>query len=234
VLIKCFRDIPAADLDTLLPDVRVVMGNRDRWLIGIPALFGGIPLILKLGPTLAVLAILLGIGLGAGGDIEGNRLEQALVVTSGLLALGGFVTHQWLKYQRKALRYQLEIKGNIYFRNVSNNAGIFDAIVGAAGEQEFKEAVLAYAFLLDAPSTRQELDRKIEVWLRARFGKDIDFEIDDGLVKLQRLGLLADASGRLSAPPLPEALARLDRLWDGFFAFSEVEGVPVGENRRRA
>jgi hypothetical protein len=234
MLIKCFRDIPAADLDTLLPDVRVVMGNRDRWMIGIPALFGGIPLILKLGPTLAVLAILFGIGLGAGHEVGGDSLQQALVVMSGLLALGGFITHQWVKYQRKALHYQLEIKGNIYFRNVSNNAGIFDAIVGAAEEQECKEAILAYAFLLGAPATREELDRKIEAWLRTRFGKDTDFELDDGLQKLERLGLVAETDGALAVPPLAEALRRLDRLWDGFFDFDRPEVAAAGERRRRA
>lgn len=106
MLIKCFRDIPSADLNTLLPDVKVIMAHRDKWMIGLPALFGGIPLLLKLSPTLAVLAILLGLRFGAGGEVEGDRLEQALIVASGFLALGGFVTHQWVKYQRQALRYQ--------------------------------------------------------------------------------------------------------------------------------
>ena len=227
MLIKCFRDIPSADLNTLLPDVKVIMGQRDKWMIGVPALFGGIPLLLKLGPTLAVLAILLGLRLGSGGEIAGDRLEQALIVTSGLLDLGGFVTHQWVKYQRQALRYQLEINGNLYFRNVSNNAGMFDAIIGAAEEQEFKEAVLAYFFLLGEPASRQELDQKIETWFVARFGVSVDFELDDGLAKLERLGLVEDPGGCLSAPPLPEALRRLDRTWDDFFAFAgdEVEAA---------
>lgn len=220
MLIKCFRDIPSADLNTLLPDVKVIMGQRDKWMIGVPALVGGIPLLLKLGPTLAVLAILIGLRLGSGGEVGGDRLEQALIVTSGLLALGGFVMHQWVKYQHQALRYQHEINGNLYFRNVSNNAGMFDAIIGAAEEQDFKEAALAYFFLLGEPAGRDELDRKIETWLMTRFGVDIDFELDDGLLKLERLGLVGGTGDGLSVPPLAEALRRLDQQWDGFFAFS--------------
>ena len=81
MLIKCFRDIPSADLNTLLPDVKVIMGQRDKWMIGVPALVGGIPLLLKLGPTLAVLAILIGIRLGTSGEVAGDRIEQALIVT---------------------------------------------------------------------------------------------------------------------------------------------------------
>ena len=189
MLIKCFRDIPGADLNTLLPDVRVIMGQRDKWMIGLPALVGGIPLLLKLGPTLAVLAILIGVRLGASGEAGSDGMEQALIVTSGLLALGGFMMHQWVKYQHQALRHQIEINGNLYFRNVSNNAGMFDAIIGAAEEQEFKEAALAYFFLLGEPVGREELDRKIEAWLAAQFGVAVDFELEDGLAKLERLGL---------------------------------------------
>ena len=234
MLIKCFRDIPSADLNTLLPDVKVIMGQRDKWMIGVPALFGGIPLLLKLGPTLAVLAILLGLRFGSGGEIASDRLEQALIVTSGLLALGGFVTHQWVKYQRQALRYQLEINGNLYFRNVSNNAGMFDAIIGAAEEQEFKEAVLAYFFLLGEPASRDELDQKIEAWLATRFGVGVDFELDDGLLKLERLGLVEATGDRLSVPPLPEALRWLDRLWDEFFAFPGDDPAGTEMARLRA
>ena len=66
---------------------------------------------------------------------------------SGLVALGGFVMRQWLKYQRQSLKYQQELTDNIYFRNLNNNAGMFDYIIGAAEEQECKEAFLAYYFL---------------------------------------------------------------------------------------
>jgi hypothetical protein len=234
MLIKCFRDIPSADLNTLLPDVKVIMGQRDKWMIGVPALVGGIPLLLKLGPTLAVLAILVGIRLGTSGEVAGDRIEQALIVTSGLLALGGFMMHQWVKYQHQALRYQLEINGNLYFRNVSNNAGMFDAVIGAAEEQEFKEAALAYFFLLGEPAGRADLDRKIEAWLKTRFGVEVDFELDDGLRKLERLGLLSATGDILSVPPLSEALRRLDRTWDGFFAFAESNQATAGDARLSA
>jgi hypothetical protein len=104
VLIKYFRDIASADLNTLLPHSRVIMSARDKWLLGLPALFGGILLILKLAPTLAVLLVLVGVRLGYTGTSEQDRLQQALAVISGIIALGSFVIHQWLKYQRQALR----------------------------------------------------------------------------------------------------------------------------------
>ena len=48
VLLKYFRDIASADLNALFPDVKVVMGFRDRLMLGVSALVGGIPILLKL------------------------------------------------------------------------------------------------------------------------------------------------------------------------------------------
>ena len=56
-----------------------------------------------------------------------------------------------MKYQRQSLKYQMELTDNIYYRNINNNAGMFDYLIGAAEEQECKEAFLAYHFLRAAP-----------------------------------------------------------------------------------
>ncbi len=221
VFLKFFHGIASADLNTLLPDVRVVMNMRDRWILGVPALFGAVPLLLKLGPTLAILFLLAGIQLGYTGTVEQDQFKQALAVTTGVIALGSFVIQQWVKYQRTALRYQVAIKDSIYFRNVNNNAGVFDALVGAAEDQEFKEAVLAYYFLEAEPCAKPALDQRIEAWLRERFAVDVDFEVDDGLAKLERFGLLVRTGDRLSVVTADEALNRLDKQWDGYFRFAE-------------
>jgi hypothetical protein len=117
---------------------------------------------------------------------------------------------------------QIKINDAIYFRNLNNNLGIFDAIIGAAEDQEYKEALLAYFFLLGEPMSEEALDRRIEAWLATRFGVTVDFEVDDRLAKLERLGFLARDGARLSVPPLGDALVRLDRLWDGLFRFDEA------------
>ncbi len=158
-------------------------------------------------------------------------MKSAFAAMSGLVALGGFIMRQWLRYQRQSLKYQKELTDNIYFRNVNNNAGIFDYMIGAAEEQECKEAFLAYYFLRTAatPPTQDELDRSIEGWLKEQFGLDIDFEVDDALAKLARLKLLRRDSGRLSVPPPEEALARLDDVWDGFFQFNVASPATATE-----
>jgi hypothetical protein len=48
----------------------------------------------------------------------------------------------------------------------------------------------------------------------------VDFEVDDGLSKLERFGLLVRHGDRLAAMPLASALRELDRRWDGIFDYS--------------
>ena len=55
---------------------------------------------------------------------------------TGIVALGGFAVSQWLKYRRQTLKYHMELTENIYFRNVNNNAGIFDYLIATAEDQD--------------------------------------------------------------------------------------------------
>lgn len=230
ILIKHFRHIAATDLHMLFPKIRVVMNLYDKLTIAVPALAGGIPLLANLLPTLTVLLLVAGFYLGLTGPVEHEQVVKSLAALSGVAALGGLIMRQRLKYERLSLKYQKQISDHCYFRNVSNNAGIFDYIVGAAEEQECKEAFLAYYFLLTArdPLDQAALDAQIEAWLKTTFDIDIDFEIDDALAKLERLGLLNRGSQHLSVLPLDEALVLLDRRWDNFFLFANTM---AGEGR---
>ena len=223
VMIKCFHGIAAADLDALYPNVRVVMTVADKLMLGLPALFAGIPLLIKLAPALFVLYGLLRFYTGDAPPGH-DGIGEALMVASGIIALGGFLANQWIKYERRSLRYQKEINDTIYFHNVTNNGGIFDHIIGNAEEQERKETLLAYFFLLAAeePLAEPELDRRIETWLRDRFGFAADFDVADALGKLRRYGLLKEEGERLSVLPLAAALRQLDSRWDQVFSFDEA------------
>ena len=229
VLLKYFRDIASADLNALFPDVKVVMGFRDRLMLGVPALIGGVPILLKLASTLTVLFLVASFYLGLSNAVRDEEMAGALAAVSGLVALGGFMVTQWVRFQRQSLLHQKILSDNVYYRNINNNAGIFDYIIGEAEEQECKEAFLAYYFLLkDGAPTEDALDQRIEIWLKKTFGTDVDFECDDALAKLERLNLLKRDGDKLSVPPLGEALIQLDRIWDNFFPFDSERKTMSG------
>jgi hypothetical protein len=220
VLLKYFRNIASGDLNALFPNVRVVMSKRDKLMLGLPAIAGGIPILLKIYATITVLFLVIGFYLGTSASVEDKDIATALAALGGILALGGFVVQQWAKYQWRSLRYQSELTDNVYYRNINNNAGIFDYLIGAAEDQECKEAFLAYYFLhtAAAPPTADELDGRIEAWLRRAFGVEVDFAVNGALGKLEGLGLIRRQQERLFVSPLDGALAELQAVWGKFLA----------------
>src|SRR5260370_30113995 len=100
-----------------------------------------------------------------------------------IVALGGVAVRQWLKYQHQTLKYHMELTENIYYRNVNNNAGIFDYLIATAEDQETKEAALAYHFIrkADAAPPATEIAGRVETWLAKNFAVNVDFKIADAL-----------------------------------------------------
>jgi hypothetical protein len=226
LMIKSFRNIARSELPMLLPDVKVVMSSWDALFIGGPAIIGGIPIALNIIPALSVVLVVLGAYLGFSGSVSQDKLMQAVGSLSALVGAGAFLFRQYTNYAFRKLKYQKKVSDNVYFRNVNNDTGVFDTLIGSAEEQEVKEVILAYHSLFahgPVPHTG-ELDRRIEGWLQEKFGLDVDFEVGDALDKLEGLGFLAQKDRKIAVCPLNEALSRLDRLWDRLYDFSAAAG----------
>ena len=220
VLFKYFRHIARADLKALFPNVRVVRSLFDHLTLGVPAILGGVPILIKLASTMTILFLVAGFYLGLSGTLHDKDMEQALAALSGLLALGAFLLRQWGNFHRQSLVHQKQLTDNIYYRNVNNNSGLFTYLIGEAEDQDWKEVLLAYYGLLtDAgPVTREVLDARVEELLARVLGVSADFEIDHALSRLRGYDLIVETDGSLSAAPLADALARLDREWKGLLA----------------
>lgn len=221
-LVKHFRNVASPELVTLHPGARPSMRPRDQVFLAAPAVATGVPVLLNLWPAITVLFAVIAAYFGAQGVIEENELKRAIAAMSGLVAVGAFVMRQRLKYEATTLRYQKRLADTVYFRNLANNAGVLDLLVGAGEDQDAKEAILAYGLLRRSqrPLAKGEIDNFAEDYLRERFSLDIDFEIHDALNKLERLGLVT-REGETYTPVAPdEALRRVDAAWDGLFSFS--------------
>lgn len=221
-IVKHFRNVASPELVTLHPGARPSMLRRDQFFLAAPAVATGVPVLLNLWPALTVLFAVLAAYFGASGVIEDSELRRALAAISGLIAVVAFVMRQRLKYETQTLRYQKQLADTVYFRNLANNAGVLDLIVGAGEEQDVKEAIIAYGMLRRAGRSlaKGEIDNFAEAFLKDRFGLDIDFEIHDALGKLERIGLVT-REGDAYLPVAPsEALLKLDAAWDNLFNFS--------------
>jgi hypothetical protein len=220
VLVKHFRNVAQHELAALHPGAKPTMKRRDQVVLGLPAIAGGAPLLLQMGAAIPVIFTVLAAYFGAQGVIDEDNLKKALAAVSGIVALGGFMMRQWVKYERQTLRYQKKLADTVYFHNAANNSGVLYMLIAAAEEQDVKEAALAYRTLLtEGPLSKDALDAACEKFLRERMGVAIDFEIQDALAKLTRLNLVTTDGEFYRAAAVDEALAQLDTAWDNIFQY---------------
>lgn len=217
VILKLFKNVPKADLEMLFPNTEVKMRLIDKVLIGVPAIIsGGIVITTKLGGSLLILASLFGFWLGV--KSEPVELDKAalIVLLAGLGAVGSYLWKQFSNFKNRKLQFVQTLTKHLYFKNLDNNAGVFHRLINDAEEEECKEAIIAYYFLLLSPTpiTKQHLDLTIESWLSERWGCHINFEIADALEKLHSLGLITvHDDHRLSAVKLTMAQQVLEEKW---------------------
>jgi hypothetical protein len=228
-IIKLFQDVPRADLEMLFPNAQVRMRTIDKLLIGVPAVVSGVVVVVtKLAAALIPVMLLIAFWIGVRN--EPVQIEQTQLVALGLalFALASFFVRQYGKFRNRKIKFMKALSDNLYFRNLDNDAGVFHHLLDAAEEEEVKEALIAYHFLRleGRPLVPEELDRRIEGWFAQRWDAVFDFEVDDGVQKLRRLGLVdEDGEGRLTAISLDEALRRLDRTWDGLFDYNPIRAM---------
>ena len=216
-LLKLFQNVPRGDLEMLFPNTAVRMRTLDKLLIGIPAVVsGGIVLTTKLGASLALFGSLVGFWVGLSSEPVELTKTTAIALLAGFGTLGAYFWKQFSSFKNRKLRFMQALTQNLYFKSLDNNAGVIHRLGSDAQEEECKEALLAYYFLLTSAQAMksQQLDQKIEHWFDQQWDCQLDFEIGDAMAKIQRLGLVTEDQGLLSAIPLPEAIAILDQIWD--------------------
>lgn len=219
VFMKLFKEIPAQDLEMLIPGARIQMPKMDRGKLGFSFITGLLMLAWQLlKPFITFFKA------AAGGAVAYGPLGI-------VAALFGYGYRQYYGYQFSMKSYNLKLAQSLYYQNLDNNAGVLFRLLDAAEEQECREVILAYFFLSryagEDGMTAAELDDLVERELEAIASIKVDFEIDDALRKLNAIGLSPTVAGRYRALPVAEALAILEALpTQAVFARSQAFGEP--------
>lgn len=223
-VLKLFHNVPRPDLEMLFPNSEVRMRPVDKVTIGVPAIAGGVVIVVtKLLASLGALFLLVGVWLGLSNSHVHLNQAQLVALGAGIGSVGGYLFRQLAKFKNRKIAFMKTLTENLYFKNLDNNAGVFHNLLDAAEEEDHKEALLAYWLLLtEGPRDTDGLDRAVEAWFADRWSCAVDFEVDDALAKLDRLGLARqDGDGRWRPLSLADAKARLDRTWDDRFPWGE-------------
>lgn len=206
IYLKLFKNVPGLDLEMLFPNTNVRISLVDKGKVIVPLVAGGISSLYKI--ILYVLA-------------QGSPMVLWRQIGFWSLVGGFFIfaLKSFLGYKNTIEKYLKTLTSNLYFQNLDNNSGVLTCLLDEAEEQECKEILLAYYFLLTEPGihSQKSLDERIEEYFAGALSVECDFEVDDALRKLKDLGLLKVKGKKLDVVSLKEACRILDRQWDAYF-----------------
>ena len=222
-IVKLFQNVPKADLEMLFPNSEVRMRPIDKIIIGSSALIGGaVVLVTKLGASLLLLFALFAFWGGFRDEAVTMTQQHFITLAIGIGVFGSFVFKEWSKFKNRKIKFMKALSDNLYFKNLDNNAGVFHTLIDAAEEEDTKEALLAYSFLLKSKNglSAHALDEQIETWFKSKYQCELDFEISDALEKLERMHLVTCTNTLYNAVNLERAKAILDERWDSLFQYN--------------
>lgn len=61
---------------------------------------------------------------------------------------GSFIFKEWIKFKNRKIRFMKVLFDNFYFKNLDNNVGVFYMLIDVVEEEDCKEVLLVYIFLL--------------------------------------------------------------------------------------
>jgi hypothetical protein len=194
VQVRLFKDIPIRDVEALLPNANVSMGLRDA-------------------------VMMIGSGAGAVWTVVAKVLAVGLVAASQLLwvvavPLAGLFWKVFSGYRRAIKDRDSNRAKHLYFQSLGANRSAIHLISFMICEEEIKEAVLLYAFCLDAENdgrstSESSIKSEIEEYLSKLTSVDVDFDVKDAIETLYRLDLWKDR-GLLLVDPIEAAAGKLE------------------------
>lgn len=216
IVLKQFRGIPLADLELVMPEKKVFVPPRVFVEMAI-TLIGGLVAVIT--------------GLMARDSEKGGGLDMTAAYTS-LSLLGGRAAQVYSSALAQKNLIENTMSKMLFDRTVGSGTTVLNSLVDSVCKQRVREIFVCYCVLLRSaePLTVHELDEACEKLLAQQFACRIDFGCEEALPAILKWGLASEgADGRLSAAPLPEALRRLDSVWDSLHDFKgTVRGASQG------
>ncbi|KAI5065457.1 hypothetical protein GOP47_0020436 [Adiantum capillus-veneris] len=184
--IKQFRNIPMADMELVLPEKKNPGLTPMDWA-----------------------KLLISAGLGLVTLVTSLEMPKAdfWVVSAILGAVIGYCVKIFLSFQQNLIEYQNLITRSMYEKQLDSGRGTLLHMCDDMIQQEVKEVILAYFVLISqGRATKDDLDRRCEELMVEEFQEKCDFEVEDAVKKMERLGIVSrDSVGRYCHVPLKRA-----------------------------
>ncbi|CAN1295915.1 hypothetical protein LINPERPRIM_LOCUS22985 [Linum perenne] len=174
IYVKHFKNIPMADMEIVLPEKKNPGLTPMDWV------------------SFLVSAI---IGLVAVVSSLESPKDDLWVMLTILSAVVGYCAKTYFTFQANMASYQNLITQSMYDKQLDSGRGTLLHLCDDVIQQEVKEVILSFYILMEqGKATRQDLDFRCEELLKEEFGESCNYDVDDAVDKLEKLGIVAKDS----------------------------------------
>lgn len=177
IYIKHFKNIPMADLEIVLPEKKNPGLTPMDWVKFLGSAIVGL---------VAVVSSL---------EMPNADLWVMFAVVSTVI---GYCAKTYFTFQANLAAYQNLITQSMYDKQLDSGRGTLLHLCDDVIQQEVKEVIISFFILMEqGKATRQDLDLRCEELIKDEFGESCNFDVDDAVEKLEKLGIVSrDTLGR--------------------------------------
>ncbi|TXG54956.1 hypothetical protein EZV62_020212 [Acer yangbiense] len=177
IYVKHFKNIPMADMEIVLPEKKNPGLTPTDWVkflasavVGLVAVFSSVSV-----PT-----------------------ADVWVIIAVLSTVIGYCAKTYFTFQQNLAVYQNLITQSMYDKQLDSGKGTLLHLCDDVIQQEVKEVIISFFILMEqGKATLQDLDLRCEELIKDEFGESCNFDVDDAVQKLEKLGIVArDTIGR--------------------------------------
>ncbi|KAH9613871.1 hypothetical protein KSS87_017251 [Heliosperma pusillum] len=168
--VKHFKNIPMADMEIVLPEKKNPGLTSLDWVkFLVSAAIGLVTVITELAQAKANFKVLATIG----------------------VAVVGYCAKTYFTFDTNLKDYQNLITRTMYDKQLDSGRGTLLHLCDDVIQQEVKGVIISFFVLMKyGKFTRQDLDRRCEELILEEFKEYCDFNVDDALAKLEKLGIV--------------------------------------------
>ncbi|KAJ7971789.1 Aminopeptidase [Quillaja saponaria] len=186
IFVKHFRNIPMADMEIVLPEKKNPGLTPMDWVNFLVSAVVGLVAVIT--------------------SIEMPKADPR-VIFAVLSTVIGYCAKIYFTFQQNMASYQNLITQSMYDKQLDSGKGTLLHLCDDVIQQEVKEVILSFYILMEqGKATRQDLDRWCEELIKEEFGESCNFDVDDAVHKLEKLGMVTrDSIGRYQCVGLKRA-----------------------------
>lgn len=177
IYVKHFKNIPMADMEIVLPEKKNPSLTPMDWVKFLGSAIVGL--------------------VAVGGSLEMPQADL-WVIFAILSTVVGYCAKIYFTFQANMATYQNLITQSMYDKQLDSGKGTLLHLCDDVIQQEVKEVIVSFFILMEqGKATLEDLDLQCEELIKEEFGESCNFDVDDAVQKLEKMGIVArDTIGR--------------------------------------